>query len=80
MVEISVTCRDAPYGQRVAITVVNHCTDHPLVHEGMGVGSLVAKAIVEAHGGTLERTDRGPSRIAHVVILPLAVPLVGDAA
>ena len=76
VVEIAVTRRD----ERVAIAVVNHCADHPLVHEGMGVGSLVAKAIVEAHGGTLSRADRGLARIAHVVTLPLAGPLTGDAA
>lgn len=76
VVEIAVTCRD----EFVAIAVVNHCTDHPLVHEGMGVGSLVAKAIVEAHGGTLARSDRGPARIAHIVTLPLVGPLAGDPA
>jgi signal transduction histidine kinase len=76
VVEIAVTRRD----ERVAIAVVNHCADHPLVHEGMGVGSLVAKAIVEAHGGTLSRADRGLLRIAHVVTLPLVGTLTGDAA
>ncbi len=76
VVEIAVTRRD----ERIAIAVVNHCADHPLVHEGMGVGSLVAKAIVEAHGGTLSRADRGLARIAHVVTLPLVGTLVGDAA
>lgn len=83
IVEIAVTSHDRPpdthHGGRVAIAVVNHCTDHPLVYEGMGVGSLVAKAIVEAHGGTLARADRGLARIAHIVTLPLVGSLVGDA-
>ena len=67
----------AHHDERVTISVVNHAVDRPDVRDGMGVGSLVAKAIVEAHGGTLERVDHGVARIAHVLSLPAAI---GDTA
>ncbi len=67
-VEITVTCQD----DLVAITVANHCVDHPLVHDGMGVGSLIARTIVGAHGGQLSRVRTGPANIAHIVTLPRA--------
>jgi signal transduction histidine kinase len=56
----------------VSITVTNRCKNRPAGYEGMGVGSLVAKAIVDAHGGRLTRTQTGPALTTYVVTLPLA--------
>ena len=67
-VGISVTCQD----DSVAIAIANHCVDHPLAYEGMGVGSLIARTIVGAHGGRLSRVRTGPADIAHIVTLPRA--------
>lgn len=59
-------------GDAVRITVANP-SGTAASYAGMGVGALVAKAIVEAHSGRLTRVDRGGQ---HVVRLTL--PLVGD--
>lgn len=55
----------------VAISVSNRCAAAAPAREGMGVGLLVARAIVEAHGGRIERAvDSGV--ITHRILLPLA--------
>jgi C4-dicarboxylate-specific signal transduction histidine kinase len=68
LVEILVTCK----GDAVSIAVTNRCTKTPSAYDGMGVGSLVAKAIVDAHGGRLARMPIGAGHVAYVVTLPLA--------
>lgn len=67
VVEITAGCNH----DLVSFSIINRCGDHPSVHDGMGVGSLVAKAIVDAHGGRIARVQTG-QHIAHVVTLPLA--------
>ncbi|MBB3912565.1 ATP-binding protein [Sphingomonas desiccabilis] len=62
-------------GDRVVVTVTNRCREQQAPQPGMGVGSLVARAILEAHEGTLVReTDA-----AGTVRATLALPLVGAA-
>ncbi|MBB3912723.1 sensor histidine kinase [Sphingomonas desiccabilis] len=62
-------------GDRVEVTVTNRCPGHQAPQPGMGVGSLVARAILEAHEGTLIReTDA-----AGMVRATLSLPLVGAA-
>jgi signal transduction histidine kinase len=72
LVEIVVTREE----DSVSIAVTNRCTDQPSAYDGMGVGSLVAKAIVDAHGGRLARMPTGAGHIAYVVTLPLAAEQV----
>jgi nitrogen-specific signal transduction histidine kinase len=40
-------------------------------YAGMGVGTLVARAIVEAHGGILDRDRENANMIHHIIRLPL---------
>ncbi len=56
---------------RVAITVVNRCPHRPGPQPGMGVGALVARAIVEAHGGTLDRITDTDGTVRATLSLPL---------
>lgn len=55
----------------VTITVTNRCAASTLANEGMGVGLLISRAIVAAHGGTLTR-DGHDGAIRHQITLPLA--------
>lgn len=61
-------------GDTALIVVGNRCRADRLPHAGMGIGLLVARAIVEAHGGSLTRTidPSGESRAT------IALPLIGD--
>ncbi|MFV0624400.1 sensor histidine kinase [Sphingomonas sp. ac-8] len=59
-------------GDRVAVTVANRCAAHRPPQPGMGVGTLVARAIVEAHGGTLSRDADDAAEIRATLTLPLA--------
>ncbi len=54
------------------IHVVNRAPARPVARDGMGIGTHVARAIVEAHGGTLTRT-RGPDDMVHAA---LSLPLI----
>ncbi len=56
---------------RVAVTVTNRCPYRRSQHAGMGVGALVARAIVEAHGGTLERVSDDDGTMCATLSLPL---------
>ncbi len=58
--------------QDVIISVANPCAD-AAPYAGMGVGTLVARAIVEAHNGRLTREERAGHHIVR-----LTLPLAGD--
>jgi two-component system sensor kinase FixL len=57
-------------GASVAITVSNTLARHRDVPSGMGVGTLIARAIVEAHGGELARTANGAGVVDTIISLP----------
>jgi C4-dicarboxylate-specific signal transduction histidine kinase len=57
---------------RVAVTVANRCSDRKTPQPGMGVGAIVARAIIEAHGGTLDRVSQGNGIIRATLSLPFA--------
>lgn len=57
-------------GDRALIRITNHLAQDAPAYGGMGVGTLVARAIVEAHGGTVVREDADDGRIAHIISLP----------
>ncbi|WP_031290521.1 MASE1 domain-containing protein [Sphingobium baderi] len=63
-------------GGRAEITVLNRYEPEASHGMGMGVGILVAQAIVEAHGGHLTRT-KGPDG---VMLASIMLPLAGDCA
>lgn len=56
---------------QVVIHVVNRAPDRPVARDGMGIGTHVARAIVEAHGGTLTRIRREDGMIHAALALPL---------
>ncbi|WP_257558302.1 MASE1 domain-containing protein [Sphingobium sp. CFD-2] len=62
-------------GQWVMIVVSNRTAPDLVPRGGMGVGTLVARAIVEAHGGTLRR-DQFPHGLVKATI---CLPIAGDA-
>lgn len=55
----------------VTITVTNRCSASPLARDGMGVGLLISRAIVAAHGGSFVQ-DENDGAIRHQITLPLA--------
>jgi signal transduction histidine kinase len=55
---------------KAIILVTNRCAANAPAHAGMGVGTLVARAIVEAHGGRLTIVRDGAD-VRAVVTLPL---------
>ena len=67
--------------EAVWISIVNRCPPHrgdplrgidgPGTLPGMGVGLLIARAIVEAHGGTLTRVDEAGGETRATIALPL---------
>lgn len=67
--------------EAVWISIVNCCPPHrgdplrgidgPGTLPGMGVGLLIARAIVEAHGGTLTRVDEAGGETRATIALPL---------
>ncbi len=58
-------------GHRATITVTNRIAPDAPPHPGMGVGTLIARAIVEAHGGTLARTTDAGGTVRAALSLPL---------
>jgi C4-dicarboxylate-specific signal transduction histidine kinase len=60
-----------------AIHISNSVNRDSKGYGGMGIGSLVARAIIEAHGGRLERTASVAHLITHEVTLPLVEVLHG---
>ncbi len=54
------------------ITIANVPSPDARPYAGMGVGTLVARAIVEAHGGRIIREDHDDGFIFHHLTLPLA--------
>jgi signal transduction histidine kinase len=65
-------------GDMVVVSVVNRCAPDVSAQPGMGVGTLVARAIVEAHGGTLTRLVEADGMVRATIRLPLIGPLVGE--
>lgn len=57
-------------GDRIDIIVANRNGADITPHGGMGVGTLVARAIVEAHGGTLARALSAQGDILATISLP----------
>ncbi|PTT51245.1 hypothetical protein DBR33_06305 [Stenotrophomonas sp. HMWF022] len=57
---------------QAVIHVVNRASARPVARDGMGIGTHVARAIVEAHGGTLTRMH-GPDGMVHAA---LSLPLI----
>lgn len=58
-------------GGEVTITVSNRCDPGTPLSAGMGIGTLVAQAIVEAHEGRLERLKPHDGLVVASVVLPL---------
>lgn len=58
-------------GNRVQIIIANRLSADILPKAGMGVGTLVARAIVEAHGGTLSRTISTHGEVRACIALPM---------
>jgi len=54
------------------VTIANVPSPDARPYPGMGVGTLVARAIVEAHGGGITREDHDDGFIFHHLSLPLA--------
>ncbi|MGN7161915.1 ATP-binding protein [Sphingomonas sp. SAFR-052] len=58
-------------GDEVRIGIRNACVPGREARAGMGVGALVARAIVEAHGGTLTRSVDTSGSVHAMLTLPL---------
>ena len=68
----SVGIAAAREGDMVRIGIRNRCAPDQAMRPGMGVGGLVARAIVEAHGGTLTRQANAAGDVCAALTLPLA--------
>jgi len=58
-------------GDQARIVVTNRCRRNRPDQAGMGVGVLVARAIVEAHGGSLARVGDDIGEARATILLPL---------
>ena len=58
-------------GETVRLCVENGCAPGRSSQPGMGVGTMIARAIVEAHGGTLVRATEKNGRVRATITLPL---------
>lgn len=58
-------------GGEITIDIANNIDRKSPAYGGMGIGSLVARAIIEAHGGRLDRADFDDALVTHIVTLPL---------
>jgi signal transduction histidine kinase len=67
LVRVATTVRE----DRVEILVLNRYSADILPKAGMGVGTLVSRAIVEAHGGALTREISETGEVRAAIILPL---------
>lgn len=56
---------------RAVIGITNTAAAAPRPYPGMGVGALVARAIVEAHGGKIVRDETSDGAIRHRLFLPI---------
>lgn len=61
----------------VSVRVSNRANARPVDYAGMGIGTLVSRAIIEAHGGNLERDMGDANMVHHIIRLPLTEMLDG---
>ncbi len=61
--------------EQIILTVSNTIGSDLKVYPGMGVGTLVARAILEAHGGKLTRKDTTNDIASYSITLPRAGPI-----
>lgn len=66
-----VTLSARRHDDQLEVTVANRCPDRRGPQPGMGVGALVARAIIEAHGGTLDRVTDGDGTVRATLSLQL---------
>lgn len=58
----------------VVISIANGIATNAPSYGGMGVGTLIARAIAEAHGGQIARTDLPDGRVLHRFSMPCLEP------
>jgi len=64
-------------GSMASVRISNHIELPSPNYAGMGIGTLVARAIIEAHGGHLDRKKGDDGTVHHCVRLPLMEALNG---
>jgi glucose-6-phosphate-specific signal transduction histidine kinase len=63
--------------EQAAVRISNAVKGDRRDYPGMGIGGLVARTIIEAHGGHLAREDAGRGMVVHLLHLPLVEVLHG---